>query len=107
MAVTDVATSEARARAARARLVADLVVLRDRLSPVSIAGRVASGIKSKGGEVIEEGVEAVREHRWAVAGVATLAGLLLARRPITAMLRGDETPAPPAGLSEDSQENSR
>ena len=101
-----IVVAERRAADAKTRLIAGLAALRDHISPAAIATRVASRVKDRGAAALEGSVETVREHRWAAAGIATLAGLLLARKPISALLRGDETSAPDAGLNADTQETS-
>ena len=99
MTEQQIAAAERRVERARARLTDALGALKDRLLPGNIARNVAHGIAEKGQDAAKAGVDAVRARPAAAIGIAALAGLIFARKPIVRALTGeesdpdDETPA--------------
>lgn len=89
-----------RALAARTRLVASVTLLRTRLSPGVLARDIKDSVVAKSVDAARSGADAVIEHKWTVAGAASLVGLFLARGPIVKLLtRDDETGGAPARLT--------
>ena len=82
---------EARLEADRARarllesvraLEAPLMHLKERLTPRHIMGEIFDGAKSKGADLAEDAVDAVRARPIAVTGVVAAIALFLAREPL-------------------------
>ena len=74
---------------ARARLVesvkaleAPLLELKEQLTPRHIMGEIFEGAKSKGADLAEEAVDAVRARPIAATGVVAAIALFLAREPL-------------------------
>lgn len=90
--------ARARATAAHAQLADAIGDLKDRLAPATIARNLAHDVAEKSTEVAQSGVAAVRARPVAAAGIAALAALFLARKPIVRALTrdSDETTALPA-----------
>jgi len=82
MSAPELIAAKSQAEAARARLMATVAELQDRLSPSTIAGNAWDGVKEKTSDVAEGAVEAVKARPVVVsAGLAAFA-LFLARSPI-------------------------
>jgi len=82
---------EARLEADRARarllesfraLEAPLMELKEQLTPRHIMGEIFEGAKSKGADLAEEAVDAVRARPIAATGVVAALALFLAREPL-------------------------
>lgn len=78
------AVTAARIEVARrqAELLATLHQLQARLQPKTLASDAWSKAKSKGADMAEDAVDAVKARPAAVGGVAAALGLFLARQPI-------------------------
>jgi len=74
--------AELEAAVARQRLAATLAKLQIRLNPKTLARQAMIDVTDKGGAAVQAGIETTRRNPAAVAGVAALAGALLARRRI-------------------------
>lgn len=96
MTEAQVAAAQQRVVRARGRLTEALGALRNRLLPGAIARSVAGSIADKGQETARAGVDAVKARPAAAIGIAALAGLFLARKPIARALASDESDDPDA-----------
>lgn len=95
------ARAELHADRARNRLVADLLALKNRLMPARLFGDLFRKAKASSADAAEAGVDAVKARPGLTIGIAALAGLFLARKPIARAIssRKPETPAPRARSS--------
>lgn len=85
----EVALARARAAAARAKLDASVEQAKVRLNPRALAGDALDGARLKAGELAGDAVDGVRQRPALAAAVAGALGLLLARKPITRLIRRD------------------
>ena len=67
---------------AQARLVATLHELQQRIAPKTLARDAWDGAKSKGADMAEEAVDAVRRRPVAATGIVAAVALFLAREPL-------------------------
>ena len=83
--------TEAKLEADRARaqlfesvkaLEAPMLDLKEQLTPRHIMGEIVDGAKSKGADLVEDAVDAVRARPYAATGVVTALALFLAREPL-------------------------
>ncbi|HET7709739.1 MAG TPA: hypothetical protein VFK50_09445 [Sphingomicrobium sp.] len=76
--------AEARIEAERARdkVMASAQSLQARLSPKILARDAWEGTKSKGADLVEDAVDAVKARPYAAGGVAAAIALFLAREPL-------------------------
>ena len=89
-----VAAARIEAERARARLMETARELQERLSPGTLAQSAWAGAKSKGVDLAEEAVDAVRKRPAIAGGVVAALALFLAREPLMDMagkLAGDVT----------------
>ena len=56
--------------------------LQERLSPAALAHNAWEGAKNKGADFAEEAVDAVREHKAMIGGVAAAIAMFVARKPL-------------------------
>lgn len=77
-----VAAATVEAERARARLMDSAQALQARLSPKVLARDAWEGTKSKGADIVEDAVDAVRARPYAATGVVTALALFLAREPL-------------------------
>jgi len=77
-----VAAARIKADRARARLMATAQELQARLNPGTLARDAWEGAKSKGADLAEEAVDAVRNRPYAAGGVLAAIALFLAREPL-------------------------
>ena len=68
---------------ARARLMVSAHALQARLSPKVLARDTWEGAKSKGADLVEDAVDAVKARPYAATGVAAAIALFLAREPLS------------------------
>jgi ElaB/YqjD/DUF883 family membrane-anchored ribosome-binding protein len=94
MTEAQIAAAEQRVVRARGRLTDALGALKERLLPGNIARSVAHGLAEKSQDAAKAGVDAVKARPAAALGVAALAGLFLARKPIARALGGEESDQP-------------
>ena len=78
----EIAVARAEADRLRARLLATAEELQERLSPKTLARDAWEGAKSKGADVAENAVDAVRSRPLAATGVMAAITLFLAREPL-------------------------
>lgn len=71
-----------RAEQAQHRLVARLHELQQRVAPKTLARDAWEGAKSKGADLAEEAVDAVRNRPVAATGIVAAVALFLAREPL-------------------------
>lgn len=88
--------AEARVARARSRLADALGALKERLMPGNLARSVASGIAEKSQDAAKAGVDVVKARPAAAIGIAAVAGLFFARKPIARALGSDEPSEPDA-----------
>jgi hypothetical protein len=81
----EVAAARIEAERARARLMDTARELQDRLSPGTLAQSAWAGAKSKGVDLAEEAVDAVRKRPAIAGGVVAAIALFLAREPLIDM----------------------
>ena len=81
----EVAAARIEAERARARLMETARQLQDRLSPGNLAQSAWEGAKSKGADLAEEAVDAVRRRPAIASGVVAAIALFLAREPLIDM----------------------
>lgn len=98
MSDTDIARARLRAVRAKAQLTDTLRVLKARFMPRAIARHLAVATKEKAVDVAEATVDTVKARPGVAVGVAALAALFLARKPIARAISSGpaETPAVPA-----------
>lgn len=70
------------AEQAQHRLVAHLQELQQRIAPKTLARDAWEGAKSKGADLAEEAVDAVRARPVAATGIVAAVALFLAREPL-------------------------
>jgi len=88
----EIAAARIEAERARARLIETARELQERLSPGILAHNAWEGAKSKGADLAEEAVDAVRRRPAIAGGVVAAIALFLAREPLIDMaskLAGD------------------
>ena len=78
----EVAAARIEAERSRARLMATAHELQDRLSPKTIARGAWEGAKTKGADLAEDAVDAVRARPVAATGIVAAIALFLAREPL-------------------------
>ena len=76
------AAATVEAERARAKLMESAFALQARLSPKVLARDAWEGTKSKGADMVEDAVDAVRSRPYAATGVVTALALFLAREPL-------------------------
>ena len=81
-ASADIAVARAEAERARARLMASAHELQERLSPKVLARDTWEGAKSKGADLVEDAVDAVKARPLATTGVVAALTMFLARGPL-------------------------
>ncbi|MBA2771232.1 MAG: DUF3618 domain-containing protein [Pseudomonadota bacterium] len=74
--------ARADAEQAQARLVATLHELQQRIAPKTLARDAWDGAKSKGADLAEDAVDAVRRRPVAAGGIVAALALFLAREPL-------------------------
>lgn len=78
----EILSARADAEQAQERLVATLHELQQRLAPKTLAREAWDGAKSKGADLTEDAVDAVRRRPVAAGGVVAALALFLAREPL-------------------------
>jgi hypothetical protein len=81
----EIAAARIEAERARARLMDTARELQERLSPGALAQNAWEGAKSKGADLAEEAVDAVRRRPAIASGVVAAIALFLAREPLIDM----------------------
>lgn len=81
----EVAAARIEAARARARLMDTARELQDRLSPGTLAQNAWAGAKSKGADLAEDAVDAVKRRPAIAGGVVAALALFLAREPLMDM----------------------
>jgi hypothetical protein len=81
----EVAAARIEAERARARLMETARELQERVSPAVLAQNAWEGAKSKGADLAEEAVDAVRRRPAIASGVVAAIALFLAREPLIDM----------------------
>jgi hypothetical protein len=81
----EVAAARIEAERARAQLMETARRLQERLSPGNLAQNAWEGAKSKGADLAEEAVDAVRRQPAIASGVVAAIALFLAREPLIDM----------------------
>ncbi len=81
----ETAAARIEAERARARLMDTARELQERLSPAVLAQNAWEGAKSKGADLAEDAVDAVRRRPAIAGGVAAAIALFLAREPLIDM----------------------
>lgn len=71
-----------RAALARHRMMERLQELQHRIAPRTLAQDAWEGAKSKGADLAEDAVDAVRARPLAATGIAAAVGIFLAREPL-------------------------
>jgi hypothetical protein len=78
----EVVAARADASQAQERLVATLHELQQRIAPKALARDAWDGAKSKGADLAEDAVDAVRRRPVAAGGIVAALALFLAREPL-------------------------
>lgn len=81
----EIAAARIEAERSRARLMETARELQERLSPGTLAQNAWAGAKSKGADLAEEAVDAVRRRPAIASGVVAAIALFLAREPLIDM----------------------
>ena len=81
----EIAAARIEAERTRARLMETARELQERLSPGTLAQNAWAGAKSKGADLAEEAVDAVRRRPAIAGGVVAALALFLAREPLIDM----------------------
>jgi len=74
--------AKADAEQAQARFMATLHELQHRVAPGTLAQNAWSGAKSKGADLAEDAVDAVRKRPYAAGGAVAALAVFLAREPL-------------------------
>ena len=85
MSHKSVIEAERAADEARAKLIGTAQELQERLSPKVLAHDAWEAAKSKGADLAEDAVDAVKARPWAATGVAAAIAMFLAREPLIDM----------------------
>ena len=80
-----VAAARIEVERARARLVSTASELQERLRPKTLAREAWEGAKTKGADLAEEAVDAVKARPFIATGIAAAIALFLAREPLIDM----------------------
>ncbi|MGI8705672.1 MAG: DUF3618 domain-containing protein [Sphingomicrobium sp.] len=80
--VSQVQAARNEAEQAQSRLVARLHELQQRIAPKTLARDAWEGAKSKGADLAEDAVDAVRNRPIAATGIVAALALFLARKPL-------------------------
>lgn len=96
MSEADIDRARLRTVRAKARLTEALTALKTRLMPRTIARHLLDAGKDKATDAAEAGVEAVKARPGVAIGVAALAALFLARKPIARAISSEPAETPPA-----------
>ena len=80
--LAQVTAAKADAERARAELMATAQLLQERLSPKTLSREAWQGAKSKGADMVEDAVDAVRARPYAATGVVAAITMFLAREPL-------------------------
>jgi len=78
----EIAAAKAEAERSRAQLMATAQELQERLSPKTLTREAWEGAKSKGADLVEDAVDAVRSRPYAATGVVAAITMFLAREPL-------------------------
>jgi ElaB/YqjD/DUF883 family membrane-anchored ribosome-binding protein len=78
----EIAAARVEVQRSRSRLMASAQELQDRLSPRTLTRDAWEGAKSKGADLVEDAVDAVRARPLAATGVAAAITMFLAREPL-------------------------
>jgi ElaB/YqjD/DUF883 family membrane-anchored ribosome-binding protein len=78
----EVAAARIEVERSRARLMSRAHALQERLSPGTLSRDAWEGAKSKGADLVEEAVDAVRARPLAATGVVAAIAMFLAREPL-------------------------
>ena len=81
----EIAAAGIEAERARARLMETARQLQERLSPATLAHNAWEGAVSKGADLAEDAVDAVRRRPAIATGVVAAIALILAREPLIGM----------------------
>lgn len=81
----EVAAARIEVEHARARLIDTAGELQERLKPATLAREAWEGAKSKGADLAEEAVDAVKARPMAATGVVAAIAMFLAREPLIGM----------------------
>ena len=81
--LSTVAEARTEAERAREKLMGSAHALQVRLSPKVLARDAWEGTKSKGADLVEDAVDAVRARPYVATGLVTAIALFLAREPIS------------------------
>ena len=81
----EIAAAGIEAERARAKLMETARELQERLSPAVLAQNAWEGAKSKGADLAEDAVDAVRRRPAIAGGIAAAIALFLAREPLIDM----------------------
>ncbi len=95
MSDTEITAAKLRAEGARKRLALALAALKDRLLPRTIARNLASGIADKSAEIAKSSADAAKARPAVAIGVAALAALFFARKPIIRAISTDDEATEP------------
>lgn len=95
MSETKLAAARARAAAARARLSGSVGALQQRAKPQALVHELAGSLKERGSAAVSGALDGVRKRPAATAAVAAGIALILGRRHLVALFRGDSRPASP------------
>lgn len=80
-----VAAARIEVERARARLIGTASELQERLRPKTLAREAWEGAKTKGADLAEEAVDAVKARPFIATGIAAAIALFLAREPLIDM----------------------
>ena len=78
----EIAAARVEAERARSRLMASAHELQERLSPKTLTRDAWEGAKSKGADLVENAVDAVRSRPLAATGIVAAITMFLAREPL-------------------------
>ncbi|QAY79370.1 hypothetical protein [Sphingosinicella sp. BN140058] len=98
MSVAEITRARREAEIARRKLMGDIAVLQERLSPTTIATNAWEGVKERSTEIADDAVEAVKARPVAVSAALGAVTLFLARNPIKSAVSWLFAKKPPEDL---------
>ena len=98
MSVADITRARREAEIARRKLMGDVAILQERLSPSTIASNAWEGVKERSTEMADDAVEAVKARPVVVSAALGAVTLFLARQPIKSAVSWLFSKKPPEHL---------
>ncbi len=101
----EILAARADAEQAKSQLMATIEELQQRIAPRTLAREAWDGAKSKGADMAEDAVDAVRARPVAAGGIVAALALFLAREPLMDLAGGKKRRARKAEKTQDEVES--